>query len=56
MKQDERCSTEITDGVRLSTDFTKSDFGTPKPCVVIMFGGDDPSDAEVSARLTEVVS
>ena len=33
--------TEITDGVRLSTDFTKSGFGTPRECIVILFGGAD---------------
>jgi hypothetical protein len=33
--------TEITDGVRLSTDFTKTNFGTPRECIVIMFGGAD---------------
>ena len=31
--------TEITDGVRL--DFTKTDFGTPRECIVILFGGAD---------------
>ncbi len=42
------------DGIRLSTDFTKSDFGKPKTCIVIMFGGDEVP--EVNARLTQAVS
>ena len=55
MKQDDH-PTEITDGVRLSTDFTKSDFGRPRECIVIMFGGDDVPAVVVNARLTEAAS
>ncbi len=41
MKQKDHRSTEITDGVRLTTDFTKSGFGTPRECIVIIIGGID---------------